>query len=247
MKVIIVILCLFFVSTKSAPTVYNANQIKTEGYSLINSDFDSFKNQAENKESIKTYVDKLKEYVRKGVENRKQIDDQVVYMVNYINSLFEATDGYVDEDKHKRFDDKLQGLIGISKTIIESAVKWIQKRIELIRVFRSKVLLTNTKLILEKEVKVLETYSKLGSKMKGILLQTLEEIPDHDSAVDELNEIKIQVHEIQKTSDIKHAVDEMGRIEEENFPAVYIGMDIDTNEFSSSRLEDIIMYFQNSL
>jgi len=67
--VILLLISFSVLSVSSSPTTFNANKIEEEGDALVNEDLDTFKSLAENKESIKSYVDKLKDYVSKGVEN----------------------------------------------------------------------------------------------------------------------------------------------------------------------------------
>src|SRR5207244_3439694 len=103
MKLIILFLFVFL-TVNSAPTVFNLNQIKEEGEALVIEELEIFKFQAENNESIKEYVNKLKDYLLKAVENRIQIDDEVKFLEEYIDSLVSAEDGYIDSKKHERFD-----------------------------------------------------------------------------------------------------------------------------------------------
>ena len=216
MRLLLTLFSLLFVAVKSAPSV---NDFKTEGDALVAADLDTFKSLAENKAPIKPYVKNLRDYLVKGLEKREQIDDEVAYLVKYIDSLNEAVDGYIDFKKHDVFDEKLQDKILISITIIQSSIEWIDSRIESVKDMNSKFLLVDTKVQLKKEMKEIQSLSELGAKMKHMLLQMYspsppEEFADKDSILDYFNELKVEAHEIQESFYIPIALNVMDKIEE---------------------------------
>jgi len=216
MRLLFILFSLLFVAVKSAPSV---NDFKTEGDALVTADLESFKTVAENKGSIKPYVENLRDYLVKGVEKRKQIDHDLVVLVKYIESLLEAVDGYIDFKKHEVFDDKLQDRILVSNTIIQSSMEWIDSRIEFVEDMNSKMLLVDIRVQLEREMKLMQSLSELGAEMKHMLLQMYsptpeQEFADKDSILDYFNELKIEAHEILKSFYIPIALNVMERIEE---------------------------------
>lgn len=210
MKLIILFLFVFL-TVDSAPTVFNLNQIKEEGEALVIEDLEIFKSQAENNESIKEYVNKLKDYLLKAVENRIQINDEVKFLEDYIDSLVSAQDGYFDSKEHERFDSKLQDLIAISKVIVNHGIDWIKERIVSVKNEGSRITLKDIKKSLKMERIALINVSSLGSQLKDIMSGTYESIL---GSVGTLNDIKSRLNYVLMTSYINAAVTKIGYIEE---------------------------------
>jgi len=126
------------IAVVSVPTKQDLKAIRDEGNALITKNFDEFKVKASQLESIKPFVEELKEYLAKGVKNRQE-------MVNQLEPLIVS---------------QLTDMTLFSNAVLKSSIKWIENRENFVKDLDSYTYLNEAKSELNKELLTMNSIDK---------------------------------------------------------------------------------------